>query len=515
MAGLIEEFCLQSLPKTSVDYLLGLTEEYRITVAEEKKDSKAYLLKVVLRHLTSDTIEESEDQGATIFLKLYKELGEELKNTGVVPKVEATMPPLEEEKEEAKVESDDKGSKGDDNGRISETLSYHKLRQFKINGMIGDPGQKNCLSYSSLCFQIRQGESQGYTIQEIYAGVIKAIEAGNPFRDVLELESDDFGKEAFMKSLRSHFKEKDANTVFNELRMCSQLPDENAHKFACRCVALKKRVQKISETESIPVDLENLRSTFFRSIYTGLRQNNVRHELRTILKEANLADHDLLLEVSQAVANEEERLKKFSGNGKNIKMNKLTIDSDSDDSFPDNSCPSSSEFSSNSGSNSNNNNNSKKSTRQQKTKTQKKSPGQSAQNNAVGDVSTASLDKMTAAFERMSASNAQLTAEVNILKKLTESHKPKPPTQPAIPPTSAQNVGNSGPSAPGSSLLNPYAGTFQQKAPFHQFRPAQSRNRTNRIIYRCNPCLAVDSPYCAHCFKCGGGDHKIKDCPLN
>ena len=83
MAGLIEEFCLQSLPKTSVDYLLGLTEEYRITVADDKKDNKAYLLKVVLRHLTSDTIEESDDQGATIFLKLYKELGEELKIQGL------------------------------------------------------------------------------------------------------------------------------------------------------------------------------------------------------------------------------------------------------------------------------------------------------------------------------------------------------------------------------------------------------------------------------------------------
>ena len=116
-------------------------------------------------------------------------------------------------------------------GRLDETLSYHKLRQFKINGTIGDPGQKNCLSFSSLCFQIKQGESQGYTINEIYAGVIRAIEAGNPFRDVLELESENFDKEAFMKSLRSHFMESDPNTVFNELRTAAQKPNETAHKF--------------------------------------------------------------------------------------------------------------------------------------------------------------------------------------------------------------------------------------------------------------------------------------------
>ena len=237
MAGLIEEFCLESLPKTTVDYLLGLTEEYRIEVADEKKGDKRYLLKVVLRHLTSDTIEESPDQGAAVFLKIYKELGEQLKDVGVVPKVEP-MPGLEGDQKE----------KGDDSETVV-TLSYHKLRQFKINGTIGDPGQKNCVSYSSLCFQIRQGKAQGYSMKEIYAGVIRAREAGNPFRDVLELESKDLGQAAFQKALRTHLKEKDVN----ELRICYQLPDGNAHKFACRCMAHKKRVEKISETENIPL----------------------------------------------------------------------------------------------------------------------------------------------------------------------------------------------------------------------------------------------------------------------
>ena len=158
MAGLVEAFCVQSLPKTSVDFLFALTEEYQIGVADDKKNDKAYLLKVVLRHLTSADVENSADKGAAVFLKLYGELGEQLSAADVAVKVE--MPPLEKD-------SGDENASG-----VSETLSYHKLRQFKINGTIGDPGQKNCLSYSSLCFQIAQGESQNYSTREIYAGII-------------------------------------------------------------------------------------------------------------------------------------------------------------------------------------------------------------------------------------------------------------------------------------------------------------------------------------------------------
>ena len=79
-------------------------------------------------------------------------------------------------------------------------------------------------------------------------------------------------------------------------------------------------------------------------------------------------------EVSQAVANEEERLKKISGNGKNVKVNKLTVDSDSDDSLNDSSASSSSEFSSNSGQNQANNTNNNKSNRKKLAKRQKKLP---------------------------------------------------------------------------------------------------------------------------------------------
>ena len=82
MAGLVEQFCLQMLPEVSVDFLMGLCDEYRITVAEAKQEDKTYLVKVVLRHLTSDAIENSADQGAAIFFEVVPRIGWGVKELG-------------------------------------------------------------------------------------------------------------------------------------------------------------------------------------------------------------------------------------------------------------------------------------------------------------------------------------------------------------------------------------------------------------------------------------------------
>ena len=139
---------------------------------------------------------------------------------------------------------------------------------------------------------------------------------------------------------------RDPNGALNELRTAVQGPQENAHKFCCRCVAMKKKVQCMYEEEGVAYDEENLSAIFFRAISTGLRQSNIRNELRQMLRDADISDHDLLYEVSLAVANEEERMKKMVENGKKVNVNMLTFESDSDEpgneaSFSDSSLKSS------------------------------------------------------------------------------------------------------------------------------------------------------------------------------
>lgn len=488
MAGLVDAFCLQMLPQAGEDFLLGLCDEYRITVVEAKREDKAHLVKVLLRHLTSEAIETSADAGAAIFLKLYKELGGELKSVG------------------AKIKPDADIDDSDHDNVVSETLSYRKLRLFKINGNIGDPGQKNCISHSSLLYQISQGEEQGYTLKEIAGGVIRAIEAGNPFRDVLELaaKTNTLTNETFLKCLRSHFMIRDPTEILNELRTAVQGPQENAHKFCCRCVALKKKVESMYEEEGATFDEENLSATFFRAISTGLRQNNIRNELRQVLKDQNISDHDLLYEVSLAVANEEERLKKMVENGKKVNVNLLTCESDSDD-------PSSETFSDSSASMPSAKNNGKTARKSKAKPSQNaKNAAQNAPktNNNTDSLLVAEVRQISSVLEKLAASNDKLTAEVNVLKKMSGN----------TPKMTSQFDGDGNLSAAMSVVqpgFNPTAPVFQpNRGPVQTF-PQPRRNQNNRMVYLCQNCVASKCSYCRHCFKCGKDDHKINNCPEN
>ena len=286
--------------------------------------------------------------------------------------------------------------------------------------------------------------------------------------------------------------------------MCSQRSNESAHKFACRCLALKKKIQNMAKDDpDLPFDDDSLSSTLCYAIYTGLRQNNTRGELRDTLKSARMSDEDLLLEISLASSHEEERLKKLNG-GKSVDINKLTFDSDSEE--PNDAAKSSSfsSFSSDSEPNSSNSNN-KPSRKQAKAKKNDSRP-KTDQNNSDG-FSAADIHKMTAAFEQMTVSNAQLTAEVNTLREMTVN---KAPSSTLTNPTSRVNGAGGSFGMP----LNVNAPTFQ--ANDNNRRPAWPNPRNNsRIVYRCQNCLNSNSPYCSHCFKCGSNEHKIKDCPVN
>ena len=51
-------------------------------------------------------------------------------------------------------------------------------RDFKIPGVVGEPGQKNKLEYQSLISQIKAGLRKEYTELEVVNAVIRALQSG-------------------------------------------------------------------------------------------------------------------------------------------------------------------------------------------------------------------------------------------------------------------------------------------------------------------------------------------------
>ena len=306
---IIESKCFQWLPEVDVDFLTGFCEEYHIQVPEDKVGKKALLLKLVLRYLNSETLEQSDDQGKSVFVKLLREL-EELFD------IEQKVMPSLEKLEDVVGSTENMGG-----SKTGLKLSYHKLQQFKIKGVIGDSGQTDTMNYLNLMFQIKQGKAVGYSSDEVCAAVIQAIKPGNSLRDYLESKSD-LTEDGLLQILRSHFDEKDSASYFQDLSTCVQQSGESAHKFCVRAMALRNKVASRSVEEECPFDANMLQNRFFHTIFTGLKQNSIRMELQVILKERLVSDEELLKEVSLAAANELDRQEKIKTK---VDLNQLTL----------------------------------------------------------------------------------------------------------------------------------------------------------------------------------------------
>ncbi len=434
------------------EYFLGFCDTNRITVPTEKRENTAALFRIVMRFLNSEQIENSTDGGKAIVDQVIRDLEEKeippLEENGEVKSEDLSQEDkkIRDGKSEVLVTQDEKKvvKVTPPETAVSETLSYHKFQKFKLDGKIGEPGEKDCLSYSSVSFQIRQGITQKYTISEFAYGIITAIKGGNPLRELFEM-SETSSIEDILSILRSHYNEKDPSETFQELRRCGQNPGENAHAFVARAITLRKKVHILSQEEGKSFDAELLKSTFFQSIYTGIKQNNIRMELQSLLQTQTGSDRDLLSAVARASANEKERVDKSKNK---VEINKVSADSDSDvDSSPQT-------------------NKSKKRERKME----------------------AAINNLTAKVESLST----VTNEIAQLKQQI-ANPPPPMQQPAVGEAGAANVGNNG----------------DQLLPQRRFQ----FRRPQRPIFRCEACNLANSPWCAHCFKCGSEEHKRAACP--
>ena len=94
-----------------------------------------------------------------------------------------------EDKSGKSVLSDSKPPSTAKEDSVPKLLAISALRrQFKISSQIGEPEQKDKISFSSLARQIETGLFQGYDESEIVDGVISSITPGMVLRSYLETD---------------------------------------------------------------------------------------------------------------------------------------------------------------------------------------------------------------------------------------------------------------------------------------------------------------------------------------
>ena len=199
-------------------------------------------------------------------------------------------------------------------------VATHRLREFKIHGKIGEPPEEgksvkdndSCISYSNVMFQIRDGVAAGYTEREIVAAVVRAV-TDPSLRDFLveNIMAENLKVDELKKVLGTHFKVKDATSLYNQMIKKKQGPEESVMKFVQEMMKLRTQIYRLSQTEGGNYSQKLLQTEFLRAVYNGLRQSDVRQSLRLTLKREDISDYELREEISELMLNEADHESKF------------------------------------------------------------------------------------------------------------------------------------------------------------------------------------------------------------
>ena len=248
-----------------------------------------------------------------------------LKESKVVPYLEDVKKILTENpssgiKSSKSVPSDSEPPSTAKEDSVQKLLATSALRrQFKISGQIGEPEQKDKISFSSLARQIQTGLSQGYDGSEIVDGVIRSITPGMVLRSYLETYKE-LTLDRLKKILRSHYGAKNTSELYQVLASLCQKPKESPQAFLMNALDLRQQIlfacgEEDDET-SLQYDSGHIQRLFLRSVETGLQDESIRAKIRPFLKDPNVTDEVLMQQMSMATSAEKERDKKLKANTK-------------------------------------------------------------------------------------------------------------------------------------------------------------------------------------------------------
>ena len=221
---------MSMLPLVEVGVLEDVAAELQLPVPENSQGNRLLVFRQIMTYLNSDQLEELEDHGVGRLANLVARLEEVLGD-----KDDKSI--KSEVSETAKI-----GEKEPEKTDIVQTLKLHRLSEFKIKGSIGDPNQEGKLDFRNLSYQIQSGKERGYSDKEICSAVVSAITPGNTLRSYLE-GVDGLDLKFIIKILRSHYKVKDATSIFTQ--MSNQFQGEESELAFCMNLMKLRKLTKL------------------------------------------------------------------------------------------------------------------------------------------------------------------------------------------------------------------------------------------------------------------------------
>lgn len=200
-------------------------------------------------------------------------------------------------------------------------------REFRISGQIGEWGQKDKLSYSSLIHQIDMGLKKNHSEAEIIEAVVRAVSPGLSLRDMLEIKSD-LTLSQLHTILRGHYKEDSSTDLYNRLINLTQDSNESPQNFLFRAIELKERLLLASKEPGTEEQYSPnlIQRKFLRAVETGLISADVKYQLKRYLEDPAVTDELLIAKTNAAASLEWERHQKFKKQMKEPKVRELRVE---------------------------------------------------------------------------------------------------------------------------------------------------------------------------------------------
>ncbi len=363
-------------------------------------------------------------------------------------------------------------------------IAMLQCREFKIHGgQIGD--SVSDIRFSNLCKQIDEGIKEGYTESEIIRGVFRMIKPGN-FKDML-ITKDDMTVAELKSFLQSHLGESSSTELFHELMTAKQHDHETPQQFLYRMISLKQKILFCSRqvNSDIRYDDHTVQSVFIHTVSQGigLKDSDIRRELRPFLLDSSVSDETLLRQVIRITSDESERQRRL---GQSTRHKVVHAHSAQFDSYSE----------------------AKEMVRVEETTKDKTIQQLRVQ-----------IEALTTAVDSLKRSGMPKCPNSwhEYIESQPQRHQ-KPPQQPTF---EFQHPTPFLPSA--MPLYNPDTQVHSQTQypSQHQYRsrPQTQLSSSRRPLQRqqqsrCNECIDKNVTTCSHCFICGAEGHRAGGCLL-
>jgi hypothetical protein len=206
------------------------------------------------------------------------------------------------EKQPAVVKKENETDKIPLNSVAHNSVKVHK--DFKFSGQIDS---KSGISYTNLIRQIEAGLKKGHSQDDIIDLVIRAVIPSSSLRSYLDGQQD-MSLSTLRGILRAHYAEKNSTVLYTELASSVQSTKETSSEFLIRSMDLRNKILFASQENSdeLKYSPDLVHKLFSRTVQTGLRDQVLRQEMKTILTDNTWTDADLLDKLNKIVRRENE-----------------------------------------------------------------------------------------------------------------------------------------------------------------------------------------------------------------